>query len=270
MLTTEAPLERIAEGALFKRGHTDTLVIAFCSMLVPRLRDFEFEGVARSEPHSFLIVRDDTGRLYYHAGIAGLGQSIPACRDAMAEICADVRPRKLVTVGASMGGYAALLYGCLLGADVAISVNGLSFVDEGLAEFWGGGERGEHTMRDIARLYAARGTPAQFTDLRKVAENLPMPMPKTRWHFSTGNTVDVLHAAHLGGLNNIDFVAYRNRKRHAQLGKDLLRTSILSREINGQWSPASDRRHAIAAADIDPLVGWPNTAPSRAAWEWAQ
>ena len=269
MSATEVQFERISQGALLKRGTTDTLVIAFCSMLVPRFREFEFKGLAAQEPHTFLIVRDESGRQYYHGGVAGFGDSITATCDTFRDICRDLRPRHLVTIGASMGGFAATLYAYLLGADIAVAVNGLSYLDEEVAAFWGGGERGDDTMRDISLIYQKRNQEPEYTDLRQVAAEAQGPVPTTRWHFSPSNTVDVLHAAHLGGVDGVEFVAYRNSRSHVQLGRDLLKSSVLSREINGQWSASPDLLRSVQV-NVDPLLARPDLTPARAAWEWAK
>lgn len=269
MSEADVQFERISQGALLKRGSTDMLVIAFCSMLVPRIREFEFKGLAAQEPHSFLIVRDESGRQYYHGGVAGLGDSIRTTCDTFRDICRDLRPRHLVTIGASMGGFAATLYAYLLRADIAVAVNGLSYLDEDVAAFWGGGERGDDTMRDISLIYQQRNEEPEYTDLRQVAAEAEGPVPTIRWHFSPSNTVDVLHAAHLGGVNEVEFVAYRNSRSHVRLGRSLLKSSVLAQEINGKWSTPSDLPRSVQI-NVDPLLARPDLTPARAAWEWAK
>lgn len=263
--------EQIATAALLKPGDPDTLVMFFSSRLAPVLHPFDGMNFSRRERHTFLLLRDETGHLYYHGGIAGLGDSILETAAALDEICAHLRPDRLVMLGSSMGGYAALLFGHLLGADAVIAINGLSYVDPEVAEFWGGGERGPGSIADIAALYAARGEFPAFTDLRRVVEESAPPHPVTRWHFSPRNTVDTLHAAHVSGLPSVDFVPHRPVRQHARLASALIRSGVLTRELEGQWQGGrlggGPRR---PAADLDQPPRMWGRSPGQAAWEWSR
>lgn len=63
------------------------------------------------------VLMNTVPRSYYADGIPGLGDGIDATAAALRRIVAAVRPRAVVTLGISMGGYGALLFGALLPAD---------------------------------------------------------------------------------------------------------------------------------------------------------
>jgi tetratricopeptide (TPR) repeat protein len=54
---------------------------------------------------------------WYHDGVPGLGGSIEETSAALRRIADELSPTHVATIGAAIGGYAAILFGCLLRAD---------------------------------------------------------------------------------------------------------------------------------------------------------
>lgn len=65
----------------------------------------------------------------YLRGVAGLGSSEPETLERLTDILRDLGTAKLITLGASMGGYAAMRYGAQLRAGAAISLDGPTTID---------------------------------------------------------------------------------------------------------------------------------------------
>lgn len=71
------------------------------------------------------VQRLDCGKIFLNApadswyldGIPGLGSSLPDAATALVRIIEELEPSWVVTVGASMGGYAAIAFGALIRAD---------------------------------------------------------------------------------------------------------------------------------------------------------
>ncbi|MBX9709186.1 MAG: tetratricopeptide repeat protein [Caulobacteraceae bacterium] len=64
-----------------------------------------------------------TKNSFFHLGVSGLGTTVQETANSLRKIIDDVKPARVHVLGASMGGYGALLFGSLLQADTVIAVN---------------------------------------------------------------------------------------------------------------------------------------------------
>jgi hypothetical protein len=91
-------------------------------------RPFEFVNSLEDKQCDVLSLRDRQ-RAYYHLGIKGVGGSI----DEVAAYLKDFVSKKgygmVVTLGHSMGGYAAMLFASRIGADISIAISAPTFLD---------------------------------------------------------------------------------------------------------------------------------------------
>lgn len=240
-------LERIAQGAALKRADDDTLVMFFSSRLAPAMRDFDGIGFSLRQPQSYLLLRDDTAESYYHCGVAGLGSDIPSTCDALFQICADLRPKRLVMVGSSMGGFAAGAFGYLLGADLIIALNGLSYISREVDQNRGG-QRVPGSFQHVENLFAARGQAPEYVDLKAMADAAPDPVPHVRWYYGTHDKIDITHAQHIADAPNVAAIPFEGVTQHAMMAPRVISSGRLSREIAGHFEPL----------DGDTLSGMPN------------
>ena len=120
-----------------------TMLIAFGGMRgALGMPPFEFLRATGRLRTSRIFVRD-LAHVWYHRGIPGLGSTI---EDAAAGIRTLLGSRqstslsggqRLIVTGTSAGGYAALVFGTLLGADVVLSIVPQTVVDDGLLRAMG-------------------------------------------------------------------------------------------------------------------------------------
>ena len=104
----------------FCRGRlssSDVLLIAFSGLGAHPHRPYDFEGLVDAAEYSVLLVRDLSNRWYQdvpevEGGALGLAQRLATHARGY---------RRVVCLGFSMGGYAALLFGRLLGADAVLA-----------------------------------------------------------------------------------------------------------------------------------------------------
>lgn len=82
-------------------------------------------------PISQLLLRDPS-LAWYQRGISGVADTVDGVAEALRPIIAQLKPSQVVTLGQSMGGYAALMFGALLSTDRAISFGPLSCFDSRL------------------------------------------------------------------------------------------------------------------------------------------
>ncbi len=101
------------------------------------------------------ILLKDRANSWYQSGIAGLGDTVDECVAALRQLISTLKPRKVITLGQSMGAYGALVYGLLLGADKAIACGSLSTINPEVLEL----------IRDHRWLPPLRATTRYYDDI---------------------------------------------------------------------------------------------------------
>jgi pimeloyl-ACP methyl ester carboxylesterase len=161
---------------------------------------FEFFQLARSVPVKKLFFRD-LHQAWYHRGLGAAGGSIRQAADFIAKEISAQRVTRVVMFGNSMGGYAALLFGCLAGVQEVHAFSPQTFISPWKLIR----HRDSRWKYDIWRAYLSR-EPATYYDLRAA---LPAG-PSTRCviHYSTASKLDTVHARHLEGFPNVVLQSY--------------------------------------------------------------
>jgi len=103
----------LGEFDLFRRRASGTLDVVFCRAFTPP-GSFQFAAMASPNSQLFLNVR---GNDYYQRGIPGVTWGIEETASWLMEVAAACGAARIRTMGVSMGGYAALLFGQLVGAE---------------------------------------------------------------------------------------------------------------------------------------------------------
>lgn len=89
-----------------------------------RLRKLEQAG---GRPVNLILVRD-IANLWYQHGVNGLGPDVQTAAAALRDRIAALQPASVGTIGQSMGGYAAVLFGTLLNANAVLAFGPLSYL----------------------------------------------------------------------------------------------------------------------------------------------
>jgi hypothetical protein len=185
---------------------SDTLLIVFAGLGpthgMPR---FEFLRTAASLPVQRLYVCDHE-RAWYHRGVRGLGTSIRSTADALHALIAESGARRVVTTGNSAGGYAALLFGHLLGVDAVVAFAPRTSVGWGRRVL----HRDTRRWREQVTLSRRGGPEREFGDLRRVLAG------GTRFgdavvHYAAGCRLDAVHARRLSGVPNVVMYPHAHR-----------------------------------------------------------
>lgn len=89
-----------------------------------------FEFLKVLNPHNIkkILVRD-VHKSWYHAGLEGVSKDIDGSIPALRQLIAESGAKTVIILGNSMGGYAALLYGALLGVDEVLAFAPTTFAD---------------------------------------------------------------------------------------------------------------------------------------------
>ena len=91
---------------------------------------FEFKNFLQKNVDCHFIFVKDTNQCWYHKGAIGLGNSIDSASHNLKIIINRINYSKVLTIGGSMGGFAALLFGSILKVDGIISFSPQTFIDK--------------------------------------------------------------------------------------------------------------------------------------------
>lgn len=124
--TADVLVDRVVPGEI--------LVIAFGFVSWEKRPDFDFYGRLKkleqaSGRHINKILVRDSGNSWYHRKIDGLGEHPDQTAAGLRQLIGEIRPSKVITIGQSMGAYAAIMYGLLLEVRQVIAFGPLSFLD---------------------------------------------------------------------------------------------------------------------------------------------
>jgi len=151
------------------------------------------------------IMIRDTANFWYQHGVSGLGRDVDGVALALRRIIAQLQPASVSTLGQSMGAYAAVLFGALLGADQVLAFGPLSYFRSDWAQR-DGDTRWLATMEKLDRFAPAR----HYDDLPGLLASLPR-IPATHLVYGTGPEAgeefanfDALHAARYEGIPGVD------------------------------------------------------------------
>lgn len=123
-------LDNILSPIEYENNEAETTILAFGGMRrsigMPKAEFFN--SLSGTEKYNILFIKD-FHQVWYQSGLLGLTDNI---EDTVEYLESVIPPstKKLVTVGASSGGFAAILFGALLHASRTISFAPQTFIDK--------------------------------------------------------------------------------------------------------------------------------------------
>lgn len=188
----------------------ELLVISFGFVAWDKRPDFDFYGRLKkleqfSGRHINKILVRDSGNSWYHRTIDGLGAHPDETAASLRALIREIRPSKVVTIGQSMGAYAALMYGLLLEVQQVIAFGPLSFLDPAQALLYH-----ERRWLSVMRDLATNPPPSRYDDLLALGRS-KAALPDMHLLFGTkpdqeGSTesvnIDAMHAHRLAALGS--------------------------------------------------------------------
>lgn len=204
--TPAASVERaLAPGA-------DTLYVFFGGIAAGiAMPPFEFYRAAGIITEHKIFVRD-FDQCWYHAGLRGHSHDLRSTvRFLRAELDA-VGARRVVFVGNSMGGYAAMLFAALLGVGEVIAFAPQTFVSPWLRLRHGD----RRWPRQIARMWRRGALHHHVWDLRPQLARCAGRV-RVALFYSPDDHLDSVHAWHVAGIQGVELHAI------ASGGHDLVR-----------------------------------------------
>jgi hypothetical protein len=178
-----------AAGFVHEPGSSTVLVA--CGGLARQvgMPPFEFFNLVSGFPVTKLFIRD-LDAAFYHRGVRGLGTSIPEVAAAVRDLVSGAQ--RLVVVGASAGGYGAIVFGSLLSADAVMAFAPITFLSSRLRRR----HRDTRWAEEVATAHASPGLARQYLDLRKALRSRE-GATRIDLYYPARNRLDTCHAQHL-------------------------------------------------------------------------
>ena len=156
---------------------------------------FEFFQVTKSLPINKIYLRDPF-QCWYHYGLPGIADDIPGIVQYLSSMLDSHGINKCVLIGNSMGGFAAILFGILLNAQVVHAFSPQTFI--GRFSRWRFSDR--RWQKHINKIYMLGSK--KFLDLKKILA--PKKHDGTfNIYYSLAEPLDVIHAKQVEGCKNI-------------------------------------------------------------------
>jgi hypothetical protein len=206
--TEDVLVDRVIPGEI--------LVIAFGFVSWETRPDFDFYGRLKkleqaSGRHINKVLVRDSGNAWYHRRVDGLGAHPDETAEGLRALIREIRPSKVITIGQSMGAYAAVMYGMLLEVQQVLAFGPLSFLDPQQALLYHD-RRWLTVMRDLAANPPASG----YYDLQALGRSKAGVLPDLHIIFGTkpdqatkeSVNLDAMHAHRLAAVGNCTLHPY--------------------------------------------------------------
>ena len=181
-----------------------TAVVAFGGLFTRMggIPPFEFFGQLDDVPAARVFVRD-LDQAWYQCGIRGVARDIAGGAAWLGDLLSEHRIERTVCVGCSAGGFAAIAFGCLVGAERVHAFGAQTTIRR--RDLWRAGDhrwdkylkamrpktRGRSTVRDVKPVVEANGQRTAIT-----------------LHWGSSERRDGFHARRLASLPNVAVVSY--------------------------------------------------------------
>lgn len=249
--------EEISQDELTYRldgaAQSDTMLISFAVFPAPGGKS-AFDFIRSTNPIAVkkLFLRDPN-MMWYQKGSPGIGDDVPGVVAFLKNIIARERCRRVVTIGNSGGGFSAILFGVLLGADEIHAFNPptrLRIPDDTSAP------------DQLAALVREQGNDVPWLDLRGMMREHLRPATKIFIHYSRGESRDKRHAKYLTEFPNVHLFEYPFVSHHVArfFAERAMLTPLLQAAATG------DERQVHELTRKMVWTAAPGYIPGRIAW----
>lgn len=187
-------------------GRTDRVFLSFAGLnLGMGMPPFEFLRSFRAKDVPGWFIKD-FHQSWYQQGLLGISSDIDGTAAYLASLMVSHRGARLATLGASSGGYAAIVFGCRLGAERIAAFSPQTAI-----------------TRRIVSQYKALDTPdaLDFLDANQAVLDLrefllaQEAAPQVTVYYGADHPKDAKEALRLEGLNNVTLVPVQDVQGHS-------------------------------------------------------
>ena len=180
-----------------------TMLIACAAMSPLRPPPFHLFEATTGLPVKRLFVRDPA-LVWFQHGVPGFGETIDEVAASLKAIVDEQEVERLVVIGSSAGGYAALAFGSLLQADLVLAFSPQTILDRGWLDEVGD-DRWPGHFKNLASL---GGPDPHWVDLREALPRERRDGTEFEVHYPSPYEKDARHAERLAGLPGVKLVGY--------------------------------------------------------------
>lgn len=229
-----ADLEDEHAGILISpHPHSSTVIVAFggikgAAMGMP---PFEFFNVLNGLEATTRIFVRDFRQAWYNLGVQGVSDDVPETVEHLRTILSEHDAGRVIFTGCSAGGYAALLFGSLLGVDEIHAFSPQTFLSRRLRLWY----RDPRWRRPLHEMRRDAGSRALYLDLREMlaATARGHEHPIVHVYYGSKDRHDAIHARRLRKVPNTtlhEFPRGHRLVRHLRDSGEL--REILSKAIS--------------------------------------
>jgi pimeloyl-ACP methyl ester carboxylesterase len=189
---------------------------------------FEFFHLTSKIERVNKIFLRDRHRLWYHAGLSGIGKDVDSIASFLRQYTEDPSTHRVITFGNSGGGYAAMLFGQMLQVNEVHAFSPKTFIDP-LMRIQALDLSSWRDPRQPMALWLFHRRQRQYFDLKKWLVDHPAPRTQFHVYYSGKHRVDRLHAARMEAVNNVCLHSYPTEGH--DLVRQLKQTGELSRIV---------------------------------------
>ena len=195
--------EEISQGELTylldSTAASEVLMVSFAVFPAPGGKSaFDFRRATSPLGVKRLFLRDPN-MMWYQKGTPGVGDDVPAVTEFLRKVIAQEGVKRVVMIGNSGGGFAALLFGALVGVEEIHAFNPPTLLRE---------PDDTSAPEQLQALEAEKGRDIPYLDIRDVFRKHLKPETKVYIHYSRGESRDKLHAKYLREFPNVCLIEY--------------------------------------------------------------
>lgn len=197
-----------------REPNSSVLFTSFSGIEFIRLPSFRWGPSFSLYPVNSLLVRD-VRQLYYQAGVPGGGETAASLGDFLRQYVVERAYRAVLSIGHSSGGYAAILFGTIMGADVVHAFSPHTRLPaRSLTQTWRTlFERRSREAKTQFRIRYDRRLDRQHYDLRDILTQNPNH-PTIHIYYGTRHPRDSFNAERLADLPNVILHPYDTADHH--------------------------------------------------------
>jgi hypothetical protein len=205
----------------------EVVMIAFGGLYMRvGIADYEFFDVTSDLPAGLIFVRDRSRRVYQR-GLDDLGRTFPEMASTLHDLAGG---RRIVAIGNSGGGFAALVFGALLGAAEVHAFSPVTFLGRWRRKL----HKDDRFADDIDRINRGRHVQRRFLDARPWMKRRVEP---TAFHlyYASGYDIDRFHAERVRSVPGV-VLHPRDGKGHSTI-RDLAISGELKEVLRSAVTP---------------------------------
>ena len=186
---------------------------------------FEFKNLLKENIDCHKIFIKDSNQSWYHKGANGLGNNINELKNDIEKLIEKINYSEIITIGASMGGYASLLFGSLLKVNSIISFIPQTFIDKET--------RKKHKdNRWSKQMKSVHENNQNYYNLI----NLNFTNINTKIIYGKTDLLDTIHAKRMNKHKSIEIIKYNanHQSIFKKLKKDNQLINLIKKSINYQ------------------------------------